>query len=293
MDKKIDDEKVKLYVETVFNLWMNYLKQGTLRGLKNNFKVGVVQFDVKNGQIEANLNTVFGYLKKMVSENVSLAVLPEMFSCSFDNENLREHSRLTDNVVERLCLFAKKNKMAVTGTLPENEGGRIFNTMVFIDVDGKIKQRYRKLHLFRLTGEHLYYAAGDKIVTVDSSFGRIGLMICYDLRFPELARSLFLKGAQMIVVSAQWPEPRKEHWQTLVKARSVENQLFMICSNRTGVDDHLRFPGMSMIVDPVGIVLADAGNNDGSAFADIDPGLVKRARTQIPCMTDRRPEIYG
>ncbi|MCK5348252.1 MAG: carbon-nitrogen family hydrolase [Desulfobacula sp.] len=261
--------------------------------MKKKFKAGVVQFDVKNGQIETNLDTTLGYLEELASQSVCLAVLPEMFSCSFDNENLKEHARVTDKVIERLSLFAKENQMAIAGTLPEKKKDRIYNTMVFIDVDGKVKGRYRKLHLFRLTGEHLYYTGGNKIVTIDSSFGRIGLMICYDLRFPELARSLFLKKAQIVVVSAQWPEPRKEHWKTLVKARAIENQMFMICSNRTGMDDSLRFPGMSMIVDPMGIVLADAGSDEGSVFAEIEIKLVENARKLIPCMTDRRHDIYG
>ena len=263
------------------------------KDLKNEFKAGVIQFDVKNGQNEANLNTALGYLEALVSQNVSLAVLPEMFSCSFDNEKLREHSKVMEKIVERLSLFAKKNHIAIAGTLPEKEKDRIYNTMVFIDVDGNIKGKYRKLHLFRLTGEHLYYTAGNKIVTIDSSFGRIGLMICYDLRFPELARSLSLKDIQMIVVSAQWPESRKEHWKTLIKARSIENQIFMICSNRTGIDDNLQFPGMSMIVDPMGTILADAGSDDGSAFAEIEMKLVENARALIPCGTDRRHDVYG
>ena len=148
--------------------------------MKKKFKAGVVQFDVKNGQIETNFNAVLGYLEELASKNVCLAVLPEMFSCSFDNENLKEHSKFTKKIVERLSSFAGQNQMAIAGTLPENDGGCIFNTMIFIDVDGKIKGRYRKLHLFRLTDEHIYYTAGNKIVTIDSSFGRIGLMICYD-----------------------------------------------------------------------------------------------------------------
>ncbi len=266
---------------------------GLEKGLKTNFKAGIVQFDVKTGQVENNLNTALGYLEKLAAENVCLAVLPEMFSCSFDNENLSRHSSLSGMVVERLSFFARNNHIAIAGTLPEKEKDQIFNTMVFIDVDGKIKARYRKLHLFRLTGEHLFYTAGNDIVIIDSSLGRIGLLICYDLRFPELARSLFLQGAQMIVVSAQWPESRKEHWKTLVKARAIENQLFMVCSNRTGMDEDLRFPGMSLIVDPMGNVLTQAGQDEKTAFAEIDPDLVKNARSLIPCSTDRRQDIYG
>ncbi len=260
---------------------------------KLKFKAGLVQFDVKSGQIEANLNILLGHLEKLASDNVNLAVLPEMFSCSFDNENLRKHSKLTDKVLKRLSLFATENQMAIAGSLPEKENDQIFNTMVFMDRDGQIKARYRKIHLFKLTNEHLYYSAGNEIAVIDSSFGRIGLMICYDLRFPELARTLSLHGVQMIIVSAQWPESRKEHWNTLIKARAIENQLFMVCSNRTGVENNLKFPGMSMVVDPMGHVLIEGKNNATSMFADVDLSIVKHARTLIPCMADRRDDIYG
>ncbi len=253
----------------------------------------VIQFDVKKGQIQVNMDIVYRYLNKLSDNNVRLAVLPEMFTCSFDNNNLKEHARHTDFVVDQLAKFAAKNKMAIAGTLPEHRGEHIHNTMVFIDIDGKVKAKYRKLHLFRLTGEHLHYTPGEKTVVIDTTLGRIGLMTCYDLRFPELARSLYLQGARMIVVSAQWPSPRKEHWKTLVKARAIENQLFMICSNRTGTEDDLQFPGMSMIVDPLGNVLADAKDTEGCAFAAIEIGKVDQFRALIPCMTDRRADIYG
>ncbi len=261
--------------------------------MKNNFKAGVVQFDVKNGQNEANLETALRHLEELASNNVSLAVLPEMFSCSFDNENLNDHSKVSDKIIEKLSFFAREKQMAIVGTLPQREKDQIFNTMVFIDVDGKVKGQYRKLHLFRLTGEHLYYTAGNEIVIIDSSFGRVGLMICYDLRFPELARSMFLKNVQMIIVSAQWPEPRKDHWRTLIKARAIENQLFMICSNRTGMDDDLQFPGMSMVVDPLGNILTEAGSDDGSTFAKIEMKRIQNVRALIPCSTDRRQDVYG
>ncbi len=253
----------------------------------------VIQFDVKKGQIQANMDIVFKCLKSLLASNVRLAVLPEMFSCSFDNESLKVHARQTDHIVDQLARFAKKNKMAIAGTLPEKNGEHIHNTMFFIDIDGKVKGRYRKLHLFRLTNEHHYYTPGEKTVVIDTSLGRIGLMTCYDLRFPELARSLYLQGARIIVLSAQWPSPRKEHLKTLTKARAIENQLFMVCSNRTGTEDDLSFPGMSMIVDPLGNILADAKDVAGSAFATIETEKVAQFRTLIPCMTDRRADIYG
>lgn len=261
--------------------------------MKQTFEAGIVQFDVENGHNEANLETALTYLTRLAAQNVSLAVLPEMFSCSFDNENLGAHSKVSQTIIKQLCVFAGKHQMAIVGTLPEKENNQIYNTMVFIDGDGTVKARYKKLHLFRLTGEHLYYTGGNKIVTVDSSLGKIGLMTCYDLRFPELARALSLNGAKLIVVSAQWPESRKDHWKTLIKARAIENQLFMVCSNRTGNDGDLKFPGTSMIVDPMGKTLFVAGSDAAEGAAQIDPALVEAARTLIPCDKDRRSDIYG
>ncbi len=257
------------------------------------FKAGVVQVDVEKGRIESNLEKIGGYLDFLAKKGVSLAVLPEMFTCSFDNERLKAHSKKTPEILGTLSSLASSHGMAIAGSLPEQENGHIFNTLVFIDNDGKLKGSYRKLHLFRLTEEHRHYTPGDRVVCVDTSLGRVGLMICYDLRFPELARSLFLKGADLIVVCAQWPEARKDHWETLIRARAIENQLFMICANRTGVEDGLVFPGLSMIVDPMGKSLTRGDREDGCVIGQIDPGLIQSARALIPCMTDRRRDIYG
>ncbi len=261
--------------------------------MDSRFKAGFVQFDVRKGQVEANLKTALRYLAQLASCNVRLAVLPEMFSCSFDNENLKEHSKHTDDILNELSSLAADSGMAVCGSLPRIKNGRIYNTQVFIDIDGKLKAEYHKIHLFRPTDEHMYYACGSEMVVVDSAVGRAGLMICYDLRFPELARSLCVEGAKIIVVSAQWPEKRKDHWQILIRARAVENQVFVICANRTGRDQELSFPGMSMIVDPTGNVLAAAGSEETTGCAVIDPGLTEQCRAMIPCMEDRRQDVYG
>ena len=253
----------------------------------------VIQFDVKKGRVQENLGTVFDALSTAAAQKVQLAVLPEMFSCSFDNEELPNHTSRTPDIINRISRFAAAHNMAIAGSLPEKKDGRIYNTLVYVDGDGEIKGRYQKLHLFRLTNEHHYYTPGKEIVCTDTSLGKIGLMTCYDLRFPELARSLFLKGARLIVVSAQWPAPRKDQWQMLIQARAVENQLFMVCANRTGTEDNLTFPGRSLIVDPLGHIAADAGNRDGVFAAGLDMKKVDAFRRLIPCKTDRRPEIYG
>lgn len=253
----------------------------------------MVQFDILKGQTLVNLDMAWRYLEQLVDHGVTLAVLPEMFTCSFDNEALAGHAEQRDNLIEQFCAFGKNNKIAITGSLPEKKRTQIVNSMFFIDTDGKLVDVYHKLHLFRLTGEDKYYTPGDRAVVMDTSLGKIGLMICYDLRFPELARSLYLNGAQLILVCAQWPKPRQSHWTTLVRARAIENQLFMIACNRVGFEDDLEFSGMSMIVDPVGEILADAGQTPGVFVADIDLEKIELSRAAIPCLTDRRTDIYG
>lgn len=261
---------------------------------KTTFKAGAVQFDVKTGDVRDNLSMALSHLEHLADQGACLGVCPEFFLTGFDNENITRLMPAVKEGIQRLTEFARKRSMAVAGSLPEQEDGQIFNTLYLIEPDGEIRIRYRKLHLFPLTGEHLYYARGDEMGTADTSLGRVGTMICYDLRFPELARRLFLDGARLFVVSAQWPLARVAHWQALIRARAIENQAWFICCNRTGTDpDGLVFPGSSMIVDPNGSVLAQGDDKPGIIMADIDMDLVDLVRQTIPVGQDRRGDIYG
>lgn len=258
------------------------------------FKAGAVQFDVKNGDVPGNLSVALGYLGRLADQGARLGVCPEFFLTGFDNENMERLMPAVKEGLQRLAEFAGKRSMAVVGSVPEKENGKIFNTLYFIDRDGEIRARYRKLHLFPLTGEGLHYARGDEMVTAETSLGRIGAMICYDLRFPELARRLFLDGARLFVLSAQWPLARVAHWQALIRARAIENQAWFVCSNRAGTDpEGLVFPGSSMIVDPNGSVLALGDDQPGVVMADVDMDLVDRVRQTIPVGQDRREDLYG
>nr|WP_319491530.1 carbon-nitrogen family hydrolase [uncultured Desulfobacter sp.] len=261
---------------------------------KTQLKAGAAQFDVKDGDVRGNLGVALGYLEQLADQGACIGVCPEFFLTGFDNENMVRLMPDVKEGIRRLAEFARKRAMAVVGSAPEQEGDRIFNTLYFIDRDGEIRARYRKLHLFPLTGEDLYYAPGDEMVTADTSLGRVGAMICYDLRFPELARRLFLDGARLFVICAQWPLTRVAHWQKLIQARAIENQAWFVCCNRTGKDPNgLVFPGSSMIVDPNGSVLAQGDDQSGVIMADIDMDLVDRVRQTIPVGQDRRGDIYG
>lgn len=257
------------------------------------FTSGVVQFDIATGDVDANMAAAMEHLNSLADKGADLAVLPEMFSTGFDNAHIRDLALRTPETLAQLAGFAKKRGMALAGSFPLLDGQKVFNTLYVIDRDGEILGEYRKLHLFRLTDEHKFYAPGSRMVHVKTSLGTLGLMICYDVRFPELARSLTLSGAKVLIVPAQWPKARADHWTTLIRARAIENQVYVIAANRTGTDDALVFPGLSSIISPSGLVLACAGEDDGTALAVVDPGDVDAVRKQIPVMSDRRKDIYG
>ena len=257
-------------------------------------KVGAVQFDVVKGDTKANMEKAVFYLSELADNGACFGVLPELFSSGFDNEHIKSRTEETQSCLETLAEFAKNRSIAIAGSLPTIESGQVFNTLYYIDSDGRLIGQYNKLHLFRLTDEHKFYTPGNNAVTLDTRLGRLGVMICYDLRFPELARQLCLEGAKLFVVCAQWPSARLSHWKALIRARAIENQSYFICSNRTGIDeDGLEFPGNSLIVDPDGQILAQGSDRPGSICSEIDMAMVDRTRSLIPIAKDRRKDIYG
>jgi predicted amidohydrolase len=175
--------------------------------------------------------------------------------------------------------------------MPEPNGDKVFNTVYVID-NGVLAGVYRKIHLFSLLGEDRAFSGGDSWLLADTSIGKVGVIICYDLRFPELSRRLAVEGAQVICVPAQWPKPRQEHWRTLLRARAIENQLFVVSCNACGIIGKLDFFGMSMIIDPKGDVLAELGENAGEISTPLDLQAMTEWRAQIPCFNDRKPGSY-
>ena len=171
--------------------------------------------------------------------------------------------------MEELLELSRELKLVIVGSMPEPHGDKVFNTAYVVD-NGRWPGIYRKLHLFSLLGEDKAFDSGDSWLLAETSIGKIGVIICYDLRFPELSRRLALEGAQVICVPAQWPKPRQEHWRTLLRARAIENQLFVVASNACGLIGKLDFFGMSMIIDPKGEVLAEAGEAECEIVAPLD-----------------------
>ena len=254
-------------------------------------QAAAIQFNVKQGDVDANLAHVRVALKRAAGQGANLVVLPEMWSSGFAYKTLNELALRTAGIVEELLALSRELRLVIVGSMPEPNGDKVFNT-IFLADNGTLAGVYRKIHLFSLLGEDRAFSGGDRWLLAGTSIGRIGVIVCYDLRFPELSRRLAVEGAQVICLPAQWPKPREEHWRTLIRARAIENQLFVVACNACGPIGKLDFFGMSMIVDPKGSVLAEAGEGECELIAQLDMQAMADWRTQIPCFNDRRPELY-
>ncbi len=250
-----------------------------------------IQFTVTQGDVDANLAYVREALPRVAAQGANLAVLPEMWSSGFAYKNLNELAMRTEGIVAELLEMSLRYKLVIVGSLPEPNGDKVFNT-VYVADNGTLAGVYRKIHLFSLLGEDRAFSSGDSWLLADTSIGKVGVIICYDLRFPELSRRLAIEGAQIICVPAQWPKPRQEHWRTLLRARAIENQIFVVACNACGIIGKLDFFGMSLIINPKGELLAEASEEEGEIIAALDMQGMSDWRAQIPCFTDRKPECY-
>jgi len=259
--------------------------------MQKSIKAAALQFNIALGDIDKNLSHVTATLSRLAREGVELAVLPEMWSCGFAYRELNQLAKRTPELVERLKALSAELSMTIVGSLPEPHGEKVFNTAYVVD-RGAVAGSYRKMHLFSLMGEDRHLDSGDSILLADTSVGKIGVMICYDLRFPELARRLAVEGADIIVVPGEWPKPREEHWRTLLRGRAIENQLFVVAANACGVIGKLDFFGSSLILGPKGEILAEGGYENCEPTALLDPAEMVRWRESITCFKDRRPDCY-
>lgn len=250
-----------------------------------------IQFNVKQGDVDANLAYVREALKRVAARGANLALLPEMWSTGFDYKNLNQLSFRTATIVDELNELSRELNLVIVGSMPEPNKDKVFNT-VYISDNGRLAGTYRKIHLFSLLGEDKAFSGGDNWLLADTSIGKVGVIICYDLRFPELSRRLAVEGAEIICIPAQWPKPRQEHWRTLLRARAIENQLFVVSCNACGLIGKLDFFGLSLIINPKGEVIAEAGEEEQEIFSALDMQTMSDWRSQIPCFSDRRPDLY-
>ncbi len=238
-----------------------------------------LQLNLELGNTEKNMEKVKRYLEEV--KKGSLVLMPEMFSCGFDNENLSEHAKITPRIYKTLKAISKEKNLVISGTLPEKNRYGIYNKAFIID-NGEIIFKRAKAKLFTPTGENKYFKAGKNNFDIaESSAGNLGVMICFELRFPNISYTLRKKGVEIILVPAQWGASRKEHLEALSKARAIETQSFVIVSDTVGKIGKVKYAGSSAIYDPWGKTLAFLDNDEGMICAEINLSEVDRVRKKI------------
>jgi len=259
-----------------------------------------VQFNPEPGNKDANLDKV----KKLIGENIwykpDLIVLPEVFNSSVVHKYFQPLAETVPGgktVVFLSDLASEYKTNIVSGSFIEKCNDEKYrNTSVVFGRNGEIIGKYSKIHMFSYYGskEGKYITSGDSSVIIKTDFGKIGLSICYDLRFPELYRVMTYGGVELIVCPAAWPYPRLDHWLTLNKARAVENLVFMVSVNQCGKCGFGRTNlGHSMVINPWGEIIASAGSDEGVMMAEIDLDMVKKIREEFSALNDRKLEAYG
>ncbi|WP_107941989.1 carbon-nitrogen family hydrolase [Metasolibacillus sp. FSL H7-0170] len=256
-------------------------------------KIGCIQLNVRFGKVDENFERAEQFIRQAAQGGAEIIVLPEMWNTGYALEKLPE---LADENGERtkqfLSFLAKELSVHIVGgSVAIRVGDEFFNTMYTFNKEGELVGEYSKAHLFRLMDEHLYLQAGDKLNRFALGDIEAGGVICYDIRFPEWLRSHALQGAKVLFVPAQWPTPRIDHWKTLLQARAIENQCFVIAVNRIA-NKVENFNGQSMIIQPWGEVLWTGAEDEELAIIEVDFSIVDEVRTRIPVYDDRRPNLY-
>ena len=227
-----------------------------------------------------------------------VVVLPEDWSAGFSDEMFHHMEDFVEPEngpsVTVLRELARQYQVWVVGgsiaTL--HADGKMRNTTFLIDRRGEIVGDYSKMHLYSDMDEHVPFANGDKTEVYDTELGRLGMMICYDIRFCELARTYALKKADVLVVTSDFPNPRVNHWRTLLTARAIENQMFVVATNSCGTAGQTKYAGHSILLDPWGEVLVLGGEGEQIMTADLDLEVVRGIRESINVYRDRRPALY-
>ncbi len=242
-------------------------------------KVYTVQVNLKLGNIDQNREKIYSLLEKVDRE--SLVLLPEMWSCGFDNENLNLHAERTKDIYKELKKISREKSIVIAGTLPEKTKKGIANRGFVIDC-GDIVFKQTKVKLFRPTGEDKFFVKGkSKFDIAETSVGSLGVMICFELRFPNISYTLRKKGVEIILVPAQWGKERKKHLEILSQARAIENQCFVIVSNTVGRIGNVEYAGSSGIYSPWGDTLVHANSDEGIFETDIDLTDIYKVRRKI------------
>ncbi|HYR58561.1 MAG TPA: nitrilase-related carbon-nitrogen hydrolase [Chthoniobacteraceae bacterium] len=246
-----------------------------------------VQLDIAWEDKDANFRKVRALVEAAAPAAGSLVVLPEMFASGFSMnlEKTRQGAAREDETF--LAGLAREHGVFVVGGVVSSGAGAMGrNEAVAFSPDGKLLARYAKIHPFSLGGEAQGHERGAEIVTFEWGGFVVAPFVCYDLRFPEIFRAAARRGASLFVVIALWPVKRQQHWLTLLQARAIENQAYVVGVNRVGAEPEFFYAGRSVVVDPHGVIIADAGEREHVLGAALDPEIAAAWRHEFPALRD-------
>lgn len=262
-------------------------------------KAAVVQFRASINKQE-NLERILSYVQKAASKGAELCAFPEYMmlyttSAQTPKQLASEAEAITGKFVSAISKTARDNCIQVVGSIYETSPipDRVYDTLFVVNERGSVISTYRKIHLYDALGfkESDKMTPGSDITKpVKTAIGTMGMMVCYDLRFPEMSRSLAVAGSDVLVASSAWVDGymKKEHWRILNCTRAIENGCYVLAPDQTGNI----YCGHSMAVDPYGKVLLDMEQREGIGYADIDISKVKETRRSLPLLKNRRTDIY-
>lgn len=256
-------------------------------------RIALIQLDCSMSEPVADRVARTLSLIDTVAPDVDMVILPELWQTgAFDVDAARAHAEAIDGPVSSAlgALAAQHSVWLHGGSICERgDDGLNYNTSLLFAPDGRLVVTYRKIHLFGFEGgETTLMSGGDELVVVDTPLGPTGLATCYDLRFPELFRALQEGGATAVLLTSGWPSPRIEHWDVLTRARAIENQVWFIACNEVGSQPGIDLGGHSVVIDPQGSVVGQAGVEQEVLIVEVDPDASQRWRDEFPVLKDVR-----
>lgn len=247
--------------------------------------LGLLQYPIFQNPRQNSLQ-VFRLLNQLVHRHPHYVVLPEMWLGGPKNPSERKAwASFYQSATSQLKAWCREQRIGCYFSQLEEKKGKYYNTAYFIERNGNVSGKYRKIHLFSYGGETKIYSAGSAPCPPHR---KIGLAICYDIRFPELIRHLAIKGASLLLVCAQWPQVRREHWLTLLRARAIENQIFVVGVNRLGNKGKINFSGDSVVFSPWGETLLHLDSRKQFGICEINLADVEKIRKKFPFFYERR-----
>ena len=271
--------------------------------MDNSFKIAVCQMLVVDDKAK-NVEKAVDLIGEAARSGADMVVLPEMFNCPYESEKFPLYAENRDNseTLKAVSSAAREHGVyLVAGSIPELDNDKIYNTSFIMNPKGEIIGFHRKMHLFDVDvpdeitfKESETVTAGDDITVLDTDLARIGVAVCYDIRFPELSKLMALEGTEIMVLPGAFNMTTgPAHWEILIRSRAIDNQFFLAAASsaRNTSSSYVAY-GHSMIVDPWGKMLAKAGSDEEIIYADIHLDRLKEVHSQIPVLANRRLDIY-